>query len=300
MNHFTKQNARGSAPVTVIGGIVITVSVLVLLVKLMGTGYYADVDASTEAATETRIMPQGRVTLGDGVPPGERKGEQIFKKVCFQCHAADGNTPHAPRITNTAEWSPRLAKGFETLFNHALNGFTDKGTMPAKGGQADLTELELKRVLVYMANQSGGSFPDPDAPPPAPVAAAASSASAPAETAASAPVETAASAPAGGQTAAAPAGGASPEVMAQGKEVFGKLCFGCHAATSVIPNTPRLTHKEDWEPRIAKGRDTLFKHAIEGFTDKGMMPARGGDSSLSDDQVKAAVIYMVNESGGNF
>ena len=296
-HHLTKQNAKGSAPVTVIGGIAITLTVLVLLIKLMGTGYYADVDASTEAATETRIMPQGRVAVGDGIPVGERKGEQIFNKVCIQCHAADGSTPHAPRITNNGEWSPRLAKGFDTLFEHALKGFTDKGTMPAKGGQSDLTDLELKRVLVYMANKSGGNFPDPDAPPPPPPAVPASSAS---DAAASAPAAGQAASGAASAAAPAAAGGASPEVMAQGKAVFDKLCFGCHAATSVIPNTPRLTHKEDWEPRIAKGKETLFKHAIEGFNDKGMMPAKGGDSSLSDDEVKAAVVYMVNESGGNF
>ena len=51
---------------------------------------------------------------------------------------------------------------------------------------------------------------------------------------------------------------------------------------------------------IKKGKDTLFKHALEGFQDKGMMPAKGGNTELSDDEVKAAVVYMVNESGGKF
>ncbi len=87
---------------------------------------------------------------------------------------------------------------------------------------------------------------------------------------------------------------------ADGKKVFDGLCFGCHGANSAIPDTPRITHKDEWAPRIKKGKDTLFKHALEGFTDKGMMPARGGNSALSDDEVKAAVVYMVNESGGKF
>ena len=126
------------------------------------------------------------------------------------------------------------------------------------------------------------------APAPAPAAAAPeAAASAPASE--SKPAETAAAKP---EQAAAPA--------ADGKKVFDGLCFGCHAATSAIPDTPRITHKDEWAPRIKKGKETLFKHAIEGFQDKGMMPAKGGNTELSDDEVKAAVIYMVNESGGKF
>ena len=50
-------------------------------------------------------------------------------------------------------------------------------------------------------------------------------------------------------------------------------------------------------PRIAQGKDTLYKHAIEGFTGaKGMMPARGGGASLTDDEVKAAVDFMADQS----
>ena len=55
--------------------------------------------------------------------------------------------------------------------------------------------------------------------------------------------------------------------------------------------------KADWGPRIAQGKDTMYKHAIEGFTgEKGMMPARGGGASLSDDDVKAAVDFMADQS----
>ncbi|KIF92486.1 hypothetical protein NX88_07580 [Neisseria meningitidis] len=55
--------------------------------------------------------------------------------------------------------------------------------------------------------------------------------------------------------------------------------------------------KADWADRIKKGKDTLHKHAIEGFN---TMPAKGGRGDLSDDEVKAAVDYMVNQSGGKF
>ena len=60
---------------------------------------------------------------------------------------------------------------------------------------------------------------------------------------------------------------------------------------------PAVGKKEDWAPRIKQGQDTLHKHAIEGFQ---AMPAKGGNGSLSDDEVKAAVDYMANESGAKF
>ena len=53
-----------------------------------------------------------------------------------------------------------------------------------------------------------------------------------------------------------------------------------------------------WEARIAQGADVLYTHAIEGFTgDAGFMPAKGARMDLSDDEVRAAVDYMVSEAG---
>ena len=66
----------------------------------------------------------------------------------------------------------------------------------------------------------------------------------------------------------------------------------CHAAG--VAGAPKPGDKADWGPRIAQGKDLLYKHALEGFTGaKGMMPARGGGASLSDEDVKAAVDHMV-------
>lgn len=280
MNHLSNNKARGSALTPLIGGIVILLAVLFFLVKLATSGYYSDVEASTPSATQTRIMPAGSVTMGDGTPVGQRAGEQIFNKICIQCHAADGNIPNAPRITNNGEWAPRIAKGFETLFNNALNGFN---AMPAKGGQADLTDDELKRAIAYMTNQSGGNF---EAPAVGAVSgAAASAASSPAASAS----DTAG--------AAAPA---AATASADGKKIFDTTCVACHGATSAIPNSPKIPKNDEWAPRIKQGKETLFKHAIEGFTGPSgaLMPAKGGNANLTDDEVKAAVTYMVNQSGG--
>jgi cytochrome c5 len=98
--------------------------------------------------------------------------------------------------------------------------------------------------------------------------------------------------------AAAPA--ATPVVVAApentvGKGVYGKTCAMCHAAG--VAGAPKPGDKADWGPRIAQGNDVLYKHALEGFTGaKGMMPPRGGNASLSDDDAKAAVDYMVAQS----
>ena len=81
----------------------------------------------------------------------------------------------------------------------------------------------------------------------------------------------------------------------KGKSVFGNTCAMCHAAG--VAGAPKPGDKADWGPRIAKGKDALYKHALEGFTgEKGMMPARGGSTTLSDDDVKSAVDYMVSRS----
>ncbi len=95
--------------------------------------------------------------------------------------------------------------------------------------------------------------------------------------------------------AAAPA--AEPAVAENtiGKGVFNKTCALCHAAG--VAGAPKPGDQADWGPRIAQGNDMLYKHALEGFTGaKGMMPARGGAATLSDDEVKAAVDYMVGLS----
>lgn len=111
-----------------------------------------------------------------------------------------------------------------------------------------------------------------------------------------APTASEAAAPAA-PTVAAAEPEAKPEAVenALGKKVYGNVCSMCHAAG--VAGSPKPGDKADWGPRIAQGKDTLYKHALEGFTGaKGMMPARGGSTTLKDDEVKAAVDYMVSLS----
>ena len=76
-----------------------------------------------------------------------------------------------------------------------------------------------------------------------------------------------------------------------GKGTYQSACFACHGTGAA--GAPKVGDKGAWKKRIAQGTATLFDHAINGF--KGM-PAKGGNGSLSDAAVKAAVEYMVKGS----
>ena len=83
-----------------------------------------------------------------------------------------------------------------------------------------------------------------------------------------------------------------------GRSVWVENCATCHAFG--VAGAPLATDASKWEPRVAKGREMLYRHALEGFYGPGstMMPARGGNDALSDEQVTAAVDYMVRLSTG--
>ena len=79
-----------------------------------------------------------------------------------------------------------------------------------------------------------------------------------------------------------------------GEKLFGSVCTTCH--TAGLMGAPKLGDKAAWAPRIAQGKETLYKHAIGGYQGKsGVMPAKGG-SQASDEEVKAAVDYMVSKA----
>jgi cytochrome c5 len=78
---------------------------------------------------------------------------------------------------------------------------------------------------------------------------------------------------------------------ADGKSIYQSTCFACHGTGAA--GAPKFGDSGAWGPRIGKGMDTLYKHAIHGF--KGM-PPKGGNGGLSDDEVKAAVKYIVDNS----
>ena len=83
-------------------------------------------------------------------------------------------------------------------------------------------------------------------------------------------------------------------VVSEGESTYKSACAVCH--DSGIAGAPAINDSADWQVRIKQGSATLNDHAINGYQgDSGMMPAKGGNSALSDDAVKAAVEYMINQ-----
>jgi cytochrome c5 len=79
--------------------------------------------------------------------------DKIIKANCAMCHA--GGLMGAPKIGDVALWAPRIAQGKEMLINNAIKGIR---MMPAKGGNAKLTDEEVAAAVISMANASGGKL----------------------------------------------------------------------------------------------------------------------------------------------
>ncbi|MCS0323156.1 cytochrome c5 family protein [Vibrio diabolicus] len=73
-----------------------------------------------------------------------------------------------------------------------------------------------------------------------------------------------------------------------GATVYGTFCIACHA--SGVNGAPKTGNADDWTPRIAQGKETLVKHALEGFN---AMPAKGTCMDCSDDEIIAAIDHMI-------
>jgi len=230
----------------------------------------------SEEAVMRRIQPMAQVSLAGGAGGGDKaaKGsEEIYKTVCAACH--DSGAAGAPKIGDKAAWAPRIGVGLEKL---AASGIKGKNAMPPKGG-ADLSDADFTRVVAWLANKSGAGFKEPAAPKAEAAAAAASAAPAPAPTA-PAPAPAAAAAPGPAPAVSTPAAG-------NGKKIYDSACIACHAAG--VAGAPKFGDKAAWAPRLATGLDSLTNSALKG---KGAMPPKGGNASIPDADIRAAVEYM--------
>lgn len=86
---------------------------------------------------------------------------------------------------------------------------------------------------------------------------------------------------------------AGTTLAATGEAVYKQLCVTCHGTG--VANAPKLGDKAAWAPRIKQGKEALYKSAISGKPGTPMV-AKGGNASLSDADVKAAVDYMLDKS----
>ena len=261
---------------------IVPIIIILLLVNFVvsGTKTNAGADAQTPEAIEARIAPVAGFEIRDAnAPKVFQTGEAVFKAVCATCHAA--GVAGAPKFGDPASWAKYVATGFEAMVNVAIHG---KGAMPAKGGNPDLDDFEIARAVAYMANNSGGKFPEPVEPkaPAAPAEATADAAPAPAPAAPATPAAPAAAAPA----APAPVAAASP---GDGKKLYDATCFACHGTG--IAGAPKFGDKAAWAKYVATGMDAMVAAAIAG---KGAMPPKGGASGASEADIRATVQYMVD------
>lgn len=279
--------------VTIVLSFVVPIAIIILLVNLVvsGTKVGAGSDTLSNEAVTKRIAPVAGFSLVDANAPKVFKtGEQVFAAVCTACHTA--GVAGAPKIGDNAAWAPFIKSGFDAMMNVALHG---KGGMPAKGGNPTLSDYEVARAVVYMANKSGGSLPEPAAPAEEgakkeadATPAAAPAAAAPAAAAPAAPAP--APAPAAAAAAAAPAPAqATAAVNPAGEKLYKSVCFACHATG--VANAPKFGDKAAWDPYIKTGMDAMVKVAMQG---KPPMPPKGGAANASEDDIRAAVQYMVD------
>ncbi len=340
--------------IVVVVAFAVLIAIPALFSQLVTSGRKPPSEANEEQ-TAKLIQPVARVELaagGGAAAQGPKSGEQIYTAVCGACHGA--GVAGAPKTGDNAVWAPRIALGLDALTKSAVAG---KGAMPPKGGGSDLSDTDIARAIVFMANKSGASFKEPAAPAAAAAPAAERSgeeivkaqcykchetgeggapkmgdkqAWAPRvsrglDTVTKSAIKghgnmparggmadltdaeltkallymfnhvggkaDAAPPPAPAEQAAAPAAAAAPAVAADGKGIYEKTCLACHAAG--VAGAPKLGDKAAWAPRLATGADALLNSVLKG---KNAMPPKGGNTALSDAEVKAAVDYMVAQS----
>ncbi|HET8789929.1 MAG TPA: c-type cytochrome [Modicisalibacter sp.] len=264
------------------------IGALAILGLAVGTASAQSADMSAEAIAE-RLEPVGELCLvgeecGGAAPAaatggggGGKSGEEIYASVCMACH--DTGAAGAPKMGDVAAWEPRMEKGMETLYAHAIDGFK---AMPAKGGNPSLSDQDVKDAVNYLTEPVRGDDVAIDTGSDADAAAADA---APAEASANAE---AAPAEGGTEASAADATAAGGDSGIDGEAIYAQVCMACHATGAA--GAPKRGDAAAWGPRLEKGLETLYSSAINGL---GVMPPKGGNPNLSDAEVKAAVDHLI-------
>lgn len=105
-------------------------------------------DAKTPASATAEATPAVATETTAG-----KSGEEVYKATCSMCHAA--GLMNAPKLGDKAQWEARIKQGEATLVSNATKGIR---MMPAKGGNAALTDTEVTGAVKYMANAAGANF----------------------------------------------------------------------------------------------------------------------------------------------
>lgn len=76
--------------------------------------------------------------------------------------------------------------------------------------------------------------------------------------------------------------------LERGAQIYGEVCKVCHALG--INGAPVYGNQPNWAPRKVQGLDVLVEHASNGY---GLMPAKGGRTDLTEDDIRAAIKFML-------
>jgi cytochrome c5 len=261
-SHETPIKTPKQLVIVLVLAFVIPIVLIVLLSQLATSGKIVDKNAMSPEEVAARIKPVADVSIGAGAGGARtlKTGEQVFQTVCTACHST--GVAKAPKFGDKRDWAPRIRAGQKALVQVALKG---KGAMPPRGGASDLTDIEVERAVVYMANAGGAKFKEPAAPAAAPQAAMDRS-----------------------TRMAAASGTTTASAKADGKKVYESTCIVCHGTG--VANAPKFGDKKAWAPHLMHGVEQLYGNALKGVN---AMPPRGGNATLSDAEVEAAVDYMV-------
>ena len=135
--------------------------VILLLLTYADSGKTHSAIPDTESTLKI-IKPVANLNFVDASAPKVLKtGEAVYQSVCASCHAS--GAAGAPKFQDKAAWSSRISKGYDGLMTSAIKG---KNAIPARGGASpdDVSDFEIARAVVYMANASGGNLKEPKEP----------------------------------------------------------------------------------------------------------------------------------------
>lgn len=264
---------------------------LIIMLAQLATGGLRGAASGDAADANKRLQPVAVVAVGGGAAAAAapKSGEQVFSANCAACHGANSAVPGSPKLGDKATWAKLAREGLDHLTENAIKGIR---AMPARGGNPDLLDIEIARAIVHMANQSGANLKVPAAPEQR--AGTEAAVAQPASPAAPDPSPVPPTAPASVAMAASAAPVAATPAATKGDKgeaVYNAACMACH--TTGAANAPKLGDQAAWAARSKQGLEALHTAAIKG---KGAMPAKGGNASLADADVKAAVDYILARS----
>jgi len=239
------------------------------------------ISANSFASKQT-IQPLNQSTsdlvVTQKVAASASSGEAIYNKTCIACHGVNGKgvSPSFPDFTQPGGM---LTQPYNVLLYNTIHGI---GSMPPKGGYPSLSDKDMKNALDYiMLHFPPGSTPAVGGTPELQQIK---------QEIAFLTQKVAKLEAAQGISAQTPSNSnvnASPSV-AQGKHIYQKNCSGCHGANGkgVVASAPDFTNKGGV---LSQPRGTLFHNIKLGM---GSMPAKGGNPSLSDSELKAVLDYI--------